>query len=271
MTTSQDIIEPFLEKGNSHRFRGHHLGTMHGWRNYLSGEQYFPMARFHPKTTKDEDLFSNMKEISQAVDKFVYLYPDEDTLILCLHNQFTKTDERWQRKFWDDELVQAQIYENWPVDKSIPLEQIPTWIKREFLSYQMMPMFYSQIAWGDRSHFQHKNCHVVKIIDLLYDFAKTLIDLKDFFGFSFVKPLTSLSPIHKKMLSLQLNLDIDNTCKKIVDSVNKPKHFLWDPLPLVGEAWVQWQLRQMGYQICCHGLDIFPCDSVNLQKIIYKS
>ena len=270
LTTNQDIIEPFLEKGNSHKFTGYHLGNMHGWRNYLSGEQHFPMARFHPKTTKDEDLGSNMAEISQAVDRFIYLYPDEDTLILGLHNQYTKVWSDWWLHVSTHELDLNQIYRNWPVDPATPIVEMPTWIKREFLSYYMMPMWEAQIGWGDQSHLAHENCHVIRIKDLLHDFQQTLLDVERFLGLIFVKPVESILEIHKKMLSLQTHLYIDATCKKITDSIATSTHYAWDPLSLVGEAWVQWHLRQMNYEIRCHGLDIFPCDSVKLQQLIYQ-
>lgn len=271
LTTGQDIIEPFLEKGNSHKFRGHHLGNMNGWRGYLSQDKYLPIVRFHPKTTKDEDLGSNMAEISQAVDKFIYLYPDEDTFILGLHNQYTKVWSDWWDKSSGDELDLNLIYQNWPVDRTTPLTQVPSWIKREFLSYYMMPMWQAQIGWGDAFHLTHENCHVIKVVNLLYDFAQTLIDLERFLKIAFVKPVESILEIHKKMLSLQTHLYIDATCKKITDAVATATHYEWDPLPLVGEAWIQWHLRQMDFEIRCHGLDIFPRDSVKLRELIYQS
>ena len=212
-----------------------------------------------------------MAEISQAVDKFIYLYPDEDTLILGLHNQYTKVWSDWWDKSSADELDLNLIYQNWPVDRTMPLTQVPSWIKREFLSYYMMPMWQAQIGWGDAFHFTHENCHVIKVVNLLYDFKQTLIDLQKFLKIAFVKPVESILEIHKKMLSLQTHLYIDATCKKITDAVATATHYEWDPLPLVGEAWIQWHLRQIGFEIRCHGLDIFPRDSVKLRELIYQS
>jgi len=34
---------------------------------------------------------------------------------------------------------------------------------------------------------------------------------------------------------------------------------------------IQWQLRNQGYEIQCHGLDMFPTNSVQLRKLIYKA
>lgn len=271
LITDLEIIEPFRENGNSHKFNGHHLGNMNGWREYLAGEKYLPMVRFHPKTTKDEDLCCNITEISQAVNRFIYLYPDEDTFILGLHNQYTKVWSDWWHQVFTNELDHNLIYKNWPVDSTTPMAQIPVWIKREFLSYYMIPMWQTQIGWGDQSHLLHENCHVIKTKDLLHDFQQTLTDLERFLDITFVKPIESILDTHKKMLSLQTHLDIDVTCKKITNSIITSTHYAWDPLPLVGEVWIQWHLRQIGYEIRCHGLDIFPCDSVQLLQLIYQS
>lgn len=36
------------------------------------------------------------------------------------------------------------------------------------------------------------------------------------------------------------------------------------------EAWIQWQLRNLGYEIQCHGLDKFPTNSVHLHELLYQ-
>jgi hypothetical protein len=43
----------------------------------------------------------------------------------------------------------------------------------------------------------------------------------------------------------------------------------WNPLPLASEAWIQWQLRNLGWEIKCHELDIFPTNSVYLKELLY--
>jgi len=47
------------------------------------------------------------------------------------------------------------------------------------------------------------------------------------------------------------------------------KDTVWDPLPLPSEVWIQYRLRELGYEIRCHGLDIFPTTSVQLKKLLY--
>jgi predicted nuclease with RNAse H fold len=48
------------------------------------------------------------------------------------------------------------------------------------------------------------------------------------------------------------------------------KMHTWEPLPLPSEAWIQWQLRNLGYELRCHGLDMFPTNSVQLRELLYR-
>jgi hypothetical protein len=38
---------------------------------------------------------------------------------------------------------------------------------------------------------------------------------------------------------------------------------------LASESYVQWQLRNLGYEIQCHELDKFPTNSVHLKELLY--
>ena len=79
-------------------------------------------------------------------------------------------------------------------------------------------------------------------------------------------------PYHNQMLNLQPYLNCDALCNQIVDATLSGAVFDWqhESLTIISESWIQWKLRTQGFEIKCHGLDIFPTNSVNLQKLIYK-
>ena len=71
-------------------------------------------------------------------------------------------------------------------------------------------------------------------------------------------------------IKLQKYINQDTICNQIIDTILTDKFMAWDPLPLPSESYVQWKLRELGYEIRCHGLDIFPTTSVQLKELLYN-
>ena len=74
------------------------------------------------------------------------------------------------------------------------------------------------------------------------------------------------------MLKNQTNIGQDALCHQIV---NLTLNDLWFDLsdahfPVVSQSWVQWEFRNQGYEIQCHGLDLFPTNTIQLKKLLYK-
>jgi hypothetical protein len=74
------------------------------------------------------------------------------------------------------------------------------------------------------------------------------------------------------MLSLQQNIEQDQLCHQIIDATVSNKLFDWSNqvLPLASQSWIQWQLRNQGWGIKCHELDVFPTNSESLEKLLVK-
>ena len=60
-------------------------------------------------------------------------------------------------------------------------------------------------------------------------------------------------------------------CKNIVTSTISNTPFDWadQNTTLVGESFVQWDLRNRGFEIRCDGLDTFPTNSLQLRELLY--
>ena len=138
------------------------------------------------------------------------------------------------------------------------------------LSYNLIPSWKSEVEWFFPDTYSHPKCKFVFITDLLYDFKKIILEIQQFCHLDFRVGVDQLLEHHAKMLSVQQYLDQDELCNSIINSVLTSQPLEWNNLPMPSQSWVQWRLRELGYEIRCDGLDIFPTNSVHLQELIYK-
>ena len=270
LTNNQDIVAPFDDLGSSHDFKGHHLSNMGGWQQYLEQGHPYAFVRFHPKVTAVESLSVNLDKVFDQVDHGIYLYPDPDSVLLSVNNFYSKIWKDWWSKEFEM-LAPRKIYDNWPEFKDVPIADIPIWVKREFLSFYLMPAWYDQVEWNHIETWQHKNCKVVTIKELLYNFESTIHAIGKFCNLTFTRDPKELLPFHNEMLARQTNLEQDQLCQQIIQAVVNCTEFTWRELPLPSQSWVQWQLRKLGLEIKCDGLDLFPTSSVQLENLTYPT
>lgn len=268
LTSDIEIRPPFTSKGNSHHFPGHVLKDIEGWKNFVATGSQLPFVRFHPKTRKEHSLSSNLDYVCNTAQSVVYLYPD--TALLTVNNWMTKTCKDWWANQLTKQIDYNLIYQNWSVDPATPFDQVPYWIQREFLSFYLMPAWYDQVEWNHLETWSHPNCCVVTVGQLLHDFENSIHRIKTHCNLQFKKDVAELVPFHQQNLKLQKYITQDQICNQIIDAIVNNQLFEWEPLPLGSEAWVQWQLRNLGYEIMCNELDIFPTNSVQLRKLLYQ-
>jgi hypothetical protein len=275
LTTDCPIVEPLrLDSGSSHNFRGNHLINMAGWNKYTTNtEQHFQFVRLHPKTEKKESITASLETILSSVDRVIYLYPDSDSILLNINNYYTKIWKNWWTWMFNNEINPDKIYNNWSIDPTTPMDQIPIWIKREFLSYYLLPSWFDQVEWFHPAKWNHNRCYTLLITDLLDNIEQVLEEIKTSTNLTFVKPIKSILPLHKKMLNLQQHRGQDLLCYKIINSIVNDIEFSWDDqlLPLPSQSYIQWRLRELGYEIKCHDLNLFPTNSIHLKSILYQS
>ena len=268
LTNDIDITSPFTEIGSSHNFTGVSFSGIDDWNEFLSTSLNPPFVRFHPKTKSEHNLSKNLDFVCQTAQSVVYLYPDVDHVLLCLNNYMTKLVTNWWRDHLIPRIDKSIIYQNWPVSPDTSIDEIPIWVKREFLSYYLMSSWFDQVEWYHPSRWSNPKACIVTTKELLFDFESTLIKIQQHCKLHYTKPISALSTYHQKNLSLQANLTQDELCKKIIASVLDGTNFSWGKLPLGSEVWIQWELRNLGREICCNGLDEFPRNSLELIKLL---
>ncbi len=270
LSNNKVIQAPFGKNGNSHGYVGNQLYDFAGWQKFRRSGKSAPFVRLHPKVRNGESVTDHLTRICNDAEYVIHLYPDQDSIVLCLNNSYTKIwNDWWGVSIRGKQIDAEELYNNWPVDRNASIDNIPTWIRREFLSYRLVDGYFDQLEWYQPDTWQSPNCLVVSVTDLLHNFEQTLNNIKQFCKLDFAKPISDLVPYHTQNLSLQTYLTHDKLCKDIVDAVIHKQELNWAPLSLVSECWIQHQLRELGYGIKCHGLDTFPTSSVQLRELLY--
>lgn len=273
LCSSADLVSPFTQIGNSHNFEGNHLRNIHGWREYLKQQNPKQFVRFHPKVNKDDLISDCLDEILKSVDKIIFFYPDAESVLLNINNWVFKVWDDWWIHMWNNTTEYCvdpkKMYEHWPIPTGTPIQSIDLWIRREFLSFYLVPAWQSQVEWYFPDQWQSPKCQYVFTKNLLHDFENTLTDLVEFLQLKIQRPISTLLPYHDQNIKLQKFINQDSICNHIIDSILNDNFISWDPLPLPSESWIQWRLRELGYELRCHQLDTFPTTSVQLRELLY--
>ena len=269
LSSSDDITPPFSNVGNSHNFVGRHVSNIDGWRKFKSDNSNAEFVRLHPKYMQGESLSANMNYLCDTADSVVYLYPSKDSILLSLNNYTYKIWKDWWVHNFSLVIDVDKIYNNWPVSRGTPISDIPNWIKREFLSFYLMPAWFSQIEWNHLETWSHPNCCVVTVDQLLYDFENSIHRIKTHCNLQFEKDVAELLPFHQQNLKLQKYINQDQVCNQIINAVVNNQLYEFEEITLTSESWIQWQLRNLDYEIRCHELDKFPTNSVQLRELLY--
>ena len=271
LSVDQHMDPPFADTGSSHLFLGNHVENNAGWLRYLQGDQQHRFVRFHPKKKKNQSLSANLNQVLDSVDRMIYLYPDADSTLLVINNWLSKVRKDW----WAHDIVSAQglekIHVNWPSCAGQSADDIPAWVRREFLSFYLMPAWQDQIEWYHPDAWHDSRCMIITVSELLYNFESCLSKLQQFANLSFKKNISEILPYHEIMLELQQHRTQDQLCKNIVETTINDSMFDWtgQEIPLPSQSWIQWRLRNLGWELACDGLDTWPTNSVQLKKLLY--
>lgn len=269
LTSDSAIQSPFNSTGNSHKFLGVHLVNMAGWDRFVAIGGHDKFVRLHPKVAANESLTANLTQLCKQAEFVIHLYPTADTMLLCINNSLTKVWDNWWVQQFKTSIDSNKIYQNWPVSPDTPIDSVPYWIKREFLSFYLVPAWQDMIEWDHTALWSDPQCLTVTVKDLLFNFENTLQNLVTKLGLDLKKEIKDLLPYHKQNLELQKYLTHDQLCKNIVQSVLSDTALSWEPLSLCSESWIQWSLRNHGFEIRCNELDTFPTDSLQLKELLY--
>lgn len=282
ITSDKITFDPFSASGDSHKgFDPQECSAVQlslsgpeDWRTYLESDLDFRVASIHPKIKKNDSVKQNIEWFADTTKSVIVLYPSPEVKTLCLNNWVDKVKQDW----WDwqvstGKINLSKISQRWNLPPLTNHTHIPRWIKREFLSYYLLPAWEDQVEWYLPDRIDINRCLLISVSDLLSNFPSVIENIRLFCGLDYQKKPIELLPFHHKMLSLQKNLGQDLLCNQIIHCTLDDKNLDWTDqyLSLTTESLIQYELRQQGFEMYCDGLDKFPTNSVELKKIIYRT
>lgn len=252
-----DISDPFTANGSSHNFVGNHLDSTNSRvgtsESYFKSSLDFKFARTHgvTKTISAQDYYNKFGEL---VYKFICLEPSDSSMLLVMHNSFTKPSDRHKHR-------QAASTSNITgVDRWEERSSIANW----FYTYQ------SYLTNWYKIHNAQNTIHI-GIRDLVDDTKSILLQLFDKLNLDIIPSRWDrFDAVHSKWANLQRYSKIDHLCKQILESVVAGDDFTWDPtlLTIHDESFIQWALRsQHRLDLRSFELSIFPHNSIELMRL----
>jgi hypothetical protein len=268
--TKEYTIEPSdpLPDGSMHGFiHQAHLQNTQLFFDYFNNQQ--PCNNIatilYPK--KDLDLVAMIDYISGkkfAQSKNILIYCDdfdfaEQNLLFQYHKiAFGHTEDQYFKIFTDLDTID---FTKWfTADSDLP--GIQSWQFREWFS-----LFYPGMinTW---LHVPKKNDNFLTISskEILFNTQSALEKIIDFCNLTLDKDLV---PFVAKWQSGQQYIlqEYKTVCKIVQATVNK-KYYSWSDLNIIAEAIVQQKLRQQGFEIKCDALNVFPTNSLDLNRLL---
>ena len=256
----------FNSNGNAHNFLGKNLTNFSRCLQYINSSDNFPIVRFHPKITKDEDIIGNLKIVNENFNKVIYLIPTKNSIAWNINNKFEKIwDEGWLKH---NEIQFADCLAGWDNEN---LEHMKPWELREFLSLYLYPQ---HLAESELEKIQDVQKEFTKFqfitLDSLRDnFKDTIVSLLEYCELTPTQ-LDKIEKIYQEWISQQYHCYKDIIINNIIDSVLSDNFYDWlnHNLTLVDEALIQYYLRQHNIEIKCYNLDVFPTNTTILRNYL---
>jgi hypothetical protein len=275
LMSSDDIRSPLTELGNSHNSPlGNYLdlGGLDGFRKYLNTDDDFLTAKIHPKIHKNESIQSNLNFFIDNARHVILLYPDRSHELMCVCNYITKIWNVHPYLGAMSYIDPQDIFQGYGLDPDTDLCSIPLWIQREHMSFNLFAAWQDQVEWYLPDQWHDPRSLIISTKQLLDDFENTLISIESFWGKKYQHPIADVFDLHQTMLGLQPHLGKDQICNDILKIIlNDQEHIEFHELCLVSQAWIQYRLRQLGYEIQCDGLNDFPTNTQHLKSLIYRT
>ena len=275
LITDGEPESPFTDVGNSHNSKlGHSLCDLQGFKEYLQSDKNFATVRLHPKTHKDDCVQINLEFLLENAPHVILLYPDRDHELMCVCNYMTKI---WKGDPFDGAMSYINpddIYQGYGIEPGTDLRNIPTWIRREHMSFNLFTSWHAQVEWYFPDRWQDDRILMINTKELFYDFKNVLLRIEKYWNRSYRRKIDDILPYHCDMISLQPHIGKDAVCAEIINcltAVDATEEIEYGDICLVSQAWIQYQLRLRGLELRCHGLDVFPKNTRELRQLIYTA
>jgi hypothetical protein len=151
------------------------------------------------------------------------------------------------------------------------IHDFETWELRELLSFYWFTRTDGQVAAWKKIKNSNNDLLFVSISSLKENFIETVLQTTRYIGINNVS-IEKLQKIYGQWRPLQHQIDKDELCHKIFNSLLVAEYFDWsdNKLSIVDEAWIQKKLRDQGIGIKCNDLNIFPTNSNDFLRLLHQ-
>ena len=289
-----DDTLPFRDNGNSHSFTGNYLLPNKALMDtYIANK--FPdgmpnFSRTHPEDYSIEDLIEKELQIvnvwftKQSAfwifnNSQVKLDPEKmSELEIYYHKKYDP--EPWEfMKRKNEELFRYILHvddQREPANSTgygyegVKTEQdLSKWQLREVLSYWDFSEFRKQYF---NPPGPAENTINIQLESLKDNFTETILNLVNALGYTPIKERADmLDSIGKLWKDHQTEINKDQIVSNYLKKTISGEEYNVSNLNFFEEAWIQRELRALGYEIKCQDLDHFPESTVEMNKLIYDN
>lgn len=304
---------PFNSSGNSHKFVGNLFEPKQKLFSYLESKEKIQFSRVHPGGVFTNSKLDLSKTFSEELDfyknhfqKVLVLNYKHNSMLWCENNTLDKihvTDSIFEKilKPWNvnkedikylttndpilrlKHILDSEVHteeSTFTVDNLMgwnhtSIYDFELWQLRELLSFYWFSRLNGLISSWNKVQLEHKDILFVSIHEFKENFFGTVEKIKNHFELGNIDQETQqkLVDVYRQWLPLQKQINKDQTCKQIVDSIAENQWLDWSDteLSVIDEAWIQKSLRDQGILIKCDGLDVFPTNTKDFLAILETS
>lgn len=249
-------------------------GSMHDFK-----KQYHPSLLYEYQSIKDctEDIITPVYPNFQTTplecvelvisqlkkdDKVIFvtfpdLYQSERNFFFAYHKIYVYKNSMFRK------INELKVYKNWN-SKYNSAADMQIWEQREVLAMEFDQTFVNHIV---PKNIVGNDCLCITPSDILDNFESTIRKIMEFLNLTFVD--ANFIDFKNKWLDKQKYiLNGHSLVENIVHNTISNKEFCWDKLDLAYEAFVQYRLKRMGFDLRCFDLNTFPTNSLELHKLL---
>lgn len=199
----------------------------------------------------------------------IVVLPSSNNLLDYMDNQYLKRENGniidWIKTQESENIIKNKLSKFW--NYSGYLNNCPNWIFREYIS------FFIKDSWSfgyDRNFYEKFPSDIKIETNQLFDVSNSaVIDIIHNLGLSLVCDFDEIKESTKYWIGTQKFHNIQNKCDSWINSIISNSYQKNPCLTIIDEAYVQMELRKMGYEIRCDGLIEFPESSLDMHKLVY--
>jgi len=204
-------------------------------------------------------------------DTIVTILPCIDHRLDYYNNQFDKHAKKQLvdyilTQYSSNEIID-KLQRGWNYKKKLN-KDTPIWILREFFSFWINDCFSNGYSVDKYINIDSKV--LITTQDIFLNFVVTLNQICQVLDLKINIEESEIQATHKQFINAQKYHNSQLKCQQWVDDIIDNNDSSSPCQTIFDESYVQFLLRESGFELQCDGLNTLPTSSMDMKKIIYK-